>query len=581
MKLRRKGVALLYYLALEGPVRRERMAELLWGHGKALGNLRVEIHRLREQLAPYAIQPFDDHADPLRLRQVSLDPTWRDSVVMEGLDDISPSFQDWLDRQRLRDHGAAPSGPREALVEELAKSITLPFVLVLSGEPGSGRAELARDLARKLGLPFVEGSGGTAPTMNYLVAEDQDQVAPQINTGAEAEKRLWVIERSLFGEEPELLLQLRATTPPERMRFVTLDHLRWWETKQLLPKGLPFAQGSALHLASTGNLHYLRELLKLYDPLRPTAPLPVPLRMRATYLLEARRLTDPARRALESASICSGPLTSELVSLFGLEPHLDELERTGWLGYDESGWYFRSEGARRLLEGQLPQGVRSRLETLFAGTPTGRGSTGGRGEAQMGTLSEPRMVEIAPGPEAWLGEHAVRGKAAMYDGRRLNWSHIGALGERSQVRIATDGEPLLIRLRGRMNLVSWSEGGRATQSRGTLGVRVGNADARPVRFGPQAGVGTDVQGVLWLPLEAEFDRWLLAPATSELVLESCLTNAIIQMRVAAYTPLDPVHESAARDYAVRAFALGLRNPAHSRVSVEPSLQPSSFIAGVL
>ncbi|WP_337845836.1 hypothetical protein [Thermus sp.] len=50
MRVRRKGLALLYYLALEGPTRRALLADLLWGHGAALQNLRVELHALNRVL---------------------------------------------------------------------------------------------------------------------------------------------------------------------------------------------------------------------------------------------------------------------------------------------------------------------------------------------------------------------------------------------------------------------------------------------------------------------------------------------------------------------------------------------------
>ena len=47
LPLRRKALGILYYLALEGPTRRERLADLLWGHRVALQNLRSELTHLR------------------------------------------------------------------------------------------------------------------------------------------------------------------------------------------------------------------------------------------------------------------------------------------------------------------------------------------------------------------------------------------------------------------------------------------------------------------------------------------------------------------------------------------------------
>ena len=52
VKLAKKSVALLAYLAIEGVTVRERLANLLWGGfetGNANGNLRRELHRIRSE----------------------------------------------------------------------------------------------------------------------------------------------------------------------------------------------------------------------------------------------------------------------------------------------------------------------------------------------------------------------------------------------------------------------------------------------------------------------------------------------------------------------------------------------------
>ncbi|MFX7589816.1 hypothetical protein ABTJ68_19090, partial [Acinetobacter baumannii] len=67
LRVSRKGLALLYYLALEGPTSRARLADLLYGHGSALQNLRVELHRLGQA---FGREVFPKGQDPLSL------PSW-------------------------------------------------------------------------------------------------------------------------------------------------------------------------------------------------------------------------------------------------------------------------------------------------------------------------------------------------------------------------------------------------------------------------------------------------------------------------------------------------------------------------
>jgi hypothetical protein len=100
LKLQRKGLAILYYLALEGATRREVLADLLWGHSAASQNLRVELHRLSQALAPLGYTLFKAGEDPLQLPPfVTLDRTPGPGVPMEGLEEISVEFRAWLEGQ--------------------------------------------------------------------------------------------------------------------------------------------------------------------------------------------------------------------------------------------------------------------------------------------------------------------------------------------------------------------------------------------------------------------------------------------------------------------------------------------------
>lgn len=555
VKLRRKGLALLYVLAVDGPTRRERLAEILWGHTRALQNLRVELHRLKDALSPLGIEPFADGSDPLSLAGVMLDraapkPTGT-SVLLEGLDDISPEFQEWLDRLRDTDAQQAGSHARTALVDELARTITTPFVLVLAGEPGSGRRAVAQDLAGRLGLPFVDGCSGSGPALRYVIADDTtcSDIATTVSNDTDS---VWVLQRSLFGEDENVVLQLRATIAPDRMRFTTLEPLDWWSVKSTLPEDVSFLEGARLFLASGGNQQYLNELLELRAMVEPGTPLPVPLRMRAAFALEARRLGDGARYALERASIHHGSLSREVLTAVGAAPHLEELERNGWLAFNGSGWRFSSDLSRRMLEGQLREGTRRRLHAEVADALEKLGATTDAAHHRalsLGTLpghrgapasdhgrDTPSVTHVGVGRELWLDDTVSTGSSVRVDGDRVTFSRTASSPDRSRVTYTLSPEPLLLRVRGR----AFTEDGLAgngPDGQATLELSVTGSGARPVHLGHGADVRFGPTGELRMPLQQRFTYWLLAPAGRELRLESSSTGAVIEMKLNAYRPL--------------------------------------------
>ena len=67
LRLRRKALAILYYLALEGATHRERLADLLWDGIDPLSNLRVELNAINRELANASLPLFTPYQDPLRL----------------------------------------------------------------------------------------------------------------------------------------------------------------------------------------------------------------------------------------------------------------------------------------------------------------------------------------------------------------------------------------------------------------------------------------------------------------------------------------------------------------------------------
>ena len=122
----RKTRALLAILALSAPrpVLRGKLAELLWSRRpeeQARASLRQEIHRLLDALDPVGSQILSINRDHLSLRSgtvwVDVEEVLRaspnkpaalsllDGELLEDLDGVDPSFDNWLsvERERLRD----------------------------------------------------------------------------------------------------------------------------------------------------------------------------------------------------------------------------------------------------------------------------------------------------------------------------------------------------------------------------------------------------------------------------------------------------------------------------------------------
>ena len=142
----RKTRALLAILALSSPrpVLRGKLAEMLWSRRpeeKARASLRQEIHRLLEALNPVGAQILAINRDHLALR---LGTVWGDveevlraspanpaalslldGELLEDLDGVDPSFDNWLasERERLRDRA-------RQLAENLLREQTEPEAVI-------------------------------------------------------------------------------------------------------------------------------------------------------------------------------------------------------------------------------------------------------------------------------------------------------------------------------------------------------------------------------------------------------------------------------------------------------------------
>ncbi|WP_243093312.1 hypothetical protein [Thermus thalpophilus] len=342
--LSKKGLALLYYLALEGPTTRTRLADLLYGHGSGLQNLRVELHRLGKALGRAA---FPAGQDPLVLPPwIRLD-TAGQGEALEGLEEVGHLW-DWVLEVRVRHERSGEVSTRQGLLQELA-ALRPPFLLVLRGRPGAGRRALAQDLARILALPFHE----------TLRPEGVVYLAPPYPQGALREllRSRAVLVLSLDpGEEPRFFLELRAAYPAERTRVLDLPPLGWLEARQTLLRDLGFQEAARAYFLSGGQPEWIPEW-------RVCAGFPQ--RLLAQLRLQARLLSEPARLALERLSVAPGLIPEEVLDALGALPHLDELERKGWLVY-QKGYCFAKEAERRLLYAALTPGRRHELHERAA-----------------------------------------------------------------------------------------------------------------------------------------------------------------------------------------------------------------------
>jgi len=302
VRLAQKGLALLYFLALEGPTTRARLADLLYGHRAGLQNLRVELHRLAQALGR---EVFPRGQDPLVL------PSWirleaqGEGVVLEGLEAVA-GLADWVFAMRDRYLASPGSGARKELLQELS-SLGPPFLLVLRGRLGAGHRAFAQALAVALGLPFHETLRPTG--LVYL-----EPPYPPLAVKEVLRSQAVLVVRLDPGEEPRFFLELRAQYPPDRTWVLDLPSLTWPEAREALLKGVPFAEAAQAYFLAGGQPEWIPEWRAC--PESPKRPL-------AQLRLQARFLSEPARLALERLSAVPGVIPQEVLDALEALPHLE------------------------------------------------------------------------------------------------------------------------------------------------------------------------------------------------------------------------------------------------------------------
>lgn len=567
--VRRKALAILYYLALEGETPRERLADLLWGHSLAANNLRVELSHLRQFLERRGLQGIPGSRDPVELPDgVTLAAPPKAArpatELLLGLDDLSPEYQHWLERKRMELQHEKPQ-LFSALIEELAAAIQPPFLVLIQPQFGASARSTAQQLAAKLHLSYHEGiemheRADRKPALRFVPPPYSDDTAAAVLAAANT---VFVVEQSGISETPPALLRLRAQHPAERTRYVKLPPLSWAEAQSYL-QDLPFTEAAGAYLASTGNPVYLQELSAMRLQLPAFTAQQLPRRISAIVNLKTSRLSAAALLTLERCSVHPGVLPDRLLQVLQVDESAEELERFNWLQFhpELQGWTISSQLARRVIYETLQTGRRRNYHELAANCFAEQNqqlpalyhqhqATGTKPPRPKGLPSLPGWSY--PSLDAWLGNPSTAPappKRALLAGEELLLLPVADYTDADQApgsivverwldtpeqlfRWDLPEEPFLLRLRGR-GLADIALGIGLSGTAAPLELswtthrrRVILAHAR------RKLVAADRE--LLLPLTAEFEYWLCLPAGGQMLISSRAETALIEFEVAAFS----------------------------------------------
>ena len=529
--VRRRALALLALIALGFDPSRERLAAVLWEHGQALNNLRVELHGLRRYFPGWAMG-----ADPLALPE-GLEVRASARPWLANLRGITPALDAWI----------AALGERSEEGTIPLPSLRPPFVLFVRCLPLTDRERVLEQVAK--------ATGRREPQRRVSLAVMHAGYDFDARTVLRRADRCWVVFLPPFGEDPADLLELRARLPAAQVGYLELKPLGWWEARERFLGELPFDEAARVYLAAGGQPGQLGELLALRPPGGFGARLPLPQRVSAVYRRESRYLSLEARMALERLSVHPGPLSGELLAALGLEEVVEELERKRWLVYRGAGWVFRHEPGRRVLAAGLEEGRRRlyhrRMAEVFdalglpfaaayhaeqAGFPRPL-PQGVRGWARAVLAGGGRPLPALPTPrggELLIEGFAVESGSVEVRGNRLAIVRTPGDDAPSAVVFETPELPTLLRVRGRARVEN------------ALGVGLeGDAYPLALEFGDTRMVLAPVEGPraledgAVLPIGAEFQHWVRLPPEARVRLESRAESAVIELELAFYRLAGP------------------------------------------
>ncbi len=582
VSIRKKSLAILYYLALEGATSRDTLADLIWDRLDATSNLRVELHDLRLKLKPLGIQAFPRGQNPLKLPEgIILEPGKRNTELrntsvqpMEGLerglDQISTAFEQWLAARRrsLIDPVHATWG-REKLIATLAAQVQNASVLVLSGLPGFDTTNVVRELARSLNLSFVEGLTGPAKSLKFLKQPFAHNALENILEHVEG---VVVVSLSTFGELPRLILELEERLSDSRLIYFDLKPLSWVDARSGPLAQISFSQAAQYYLETQGNPTHLQYLLTgTQNKLQGKQPYS---KIASKIQLEARDLGHEARLALERLSIQPGSIPEGLIQALVAEPYLDELERSGWLRFSDA-WYISYESVRRLIYTSNKPGFRVRTHQRAARYFESINEPLQAAFHRSGALESTDWEELLEfsdpiqrlALEYWLSKELHRNLRNTTDPKKpktlqklidlkrelpvLENDRFGTGLEFEDsamrfVRASMQPEPAGMEFHAfDHNVVICARGQAFSEHLFGMGL---TGQAVPLDFGLSGGrprlilldinAPSMVGDITVLPLEERFEHWIYIPSGTGFYVHSRLENGIVDLELHAYTVIE-------------------------------------------
>jgi hypothetical protein len=598
--IRKKSLALLYYLALEGATNRDTLADLIWDRLDATSNLRVELHDLRLKLKPLGVQAFPRGQNPLKLPEgITLEPGKRNSELrntsiqpMEGLerglDQISTAFEQWLAARRrsLIDPVQATWG-REKLIATLAAQVQNSSVLVLSGLPGFDTANVVRELARNLNLSFVEGLTGPAKSLK-LLKQPFSQTALEVIV--DHTEGVAVVSLSTFGELPRLILELEEALSETRLIYFDLKPLSWVDARNGPLSQISFSQAAQYYLETQGNPTHLQYLLAGSQiNLQGTQPYS---KIASKIQLEARDLGREARLALERLSIQPGSIPDGLIQALFAEPYLDELERSGWLRFADA-WYISYESVRRLIYTSNKPGFRVRTHQRAARYFESINEPLQAAFHRSGALEPTDWEELLEfsdpmqrlALEYWLSKELHRNLRNMTNTKKpktlpkfIDLEHELPVLENDRFGTGLEFEDSAMRfVRASMqpepagmefhsfdhDVVICARGQAFSEHLFGMGL---SGQAVPLEFGLSGGrprlillninAPSIVNDITVLPLEERFEHWIYVPSGTGFYVHSRLENGIVDLELHAYMVTENQSPNALK---VESYPLGTEN----------------------
>lgn len=558
VRLRRKALALFYYLAFEGPTRRERLADLLWDSADPLSNLRVELNAINAALRHIPLTFSDNHQDPLVLpRQIrlDLDGSSRDEVIMDGLDGLSADFQEWLEWQRARLRASAGPGNVRLTpeVEARISSLRAPHLLVVEPLPCQTAQDFAEAVALHLRMPLTAAPDGNG--VHYAAPPYPAGLVELIQRNTSS---IWVFERPFFGPDPDELLKLRALLPATELTYLRLAPLSWAAAVKGPLAQHGFDTASSIYLRACGHPGYIEELLTQKDPLQA----PVMHRFSASIELEVRKLSASCRQLLQSLAVRSRAVAARRSEFADSVDCLTELVDRRWLEFTDSGWRFISPLARRILYHSMPDGVRqaahrkqaesleqlgmtvaAQLQRMVAGLEDAEDELTGQLEPWAAAVLEQRrgrqLTRLEPagttrvnadGQERFLEVRGTFGKGVEQDGDSVALVRYGQCAEATGITYSLPELPLLVHITGQANIDNH-------QGIGMLG------NAVPLKLEFDAGAATVLApelsagllgDLLVLPLPGSFDYWFACSGSQTLTVSSSAEAGVVQFNPRCY-----------------------------------------------